>query len=101
MIERYIAENPEKIVDSVRAYNRRVEDGAGATPPPANLVALRDEILADPGSPVGRQPRKATLRIVEFFDYRCGYCKRSLDVIDDSDARKTRKCGSCSRSSRS
>ena len=90
LIERYIAENPEKIVDSVRAYNRRVEE-ARRDSASANLVALRDEILADPGSPVAGNP-EGDVTIVEFFDYRCGYCKRSLDVLmtamqEDSEVR--------------
>ena len=79
LIERYIAENPEKIVESVRAHNRRVEaerrDAAAA-----NLVAMRGELLDDPASPVAGNP-DGDVTVVEFFDYRCGYCKRSLDVL--------------------
>lgn len=79
LIERYIEENPDKIVESVRAWNRRQEE-ARRDEASANLVALRDEILADPASPVAGNP-DGDVTIVEFFDYRCGYCKRSLDVL--------------------
>ena len=79
LIERYIEENPGKIVESVRAWNRRQEE-ARRDEASANLVALRDEILTDPASPVAGNP-DGDVTIVEFFDYRCGYCKRSLDVL--------------------
>lgn len=79
LIERYIEENPGKIVESVRAWNRRQEE-ARRDEASANLVALRDEILADPASPVAGNP-DGDVTVVEFFDYRCGYCKRALDVL--------------------
>ena len=79
LIERYIAENPEKIIESVREHNRREEEARVAAAE-GNLVALRDEILNDPASPVAGNP-DGDVTVVEFFDYRCGYCKRSLDMV--------------------
>lgn len=79
LIERYIAENPDKIIESVRAWNARQEE-ARRTEAETNLVTLRDEILNDPGSPVAGNP-DGDVTIVEFFDYRCGYCKQSLDMV--------------------
>ena len=79
LIERYIAENPEKIVESVRAHNRRAEQ-AKRDEADANLVAMRGAIFDDPNSPVAGNP-DGDVTVVEFFDYRCGYCKRSLDVL--------------------
>ena len=79
LIERYIAENPEKIVESVRAHNRRAEQAKRAEAE-ANLVAMRGAIFDDPNSPVAGNP-DGDVTVVEFFDYRCGYCKRSLDVL--------------------
>ncbi len=79
LIERYIAENPEAIIDSVRAHNQRSEE-ARRSEAAANLVALRDEIANDPGSPVAGNP-DGDVTVVEFFDYRCGYCKQSLDMV--------------------
>jgi len=37
------------------------------------VAAHRDELLDDPGSPVGGN-RDGDVTVVEFFDYRCGYC---------------------------
>lgn len=79
LIERYIAENPEKIIESVREHSRREEEARVAAAE-GNLVALRDEILNDPASPVAGNP-DGDVTVVEFFDYRCGYCKRSLDMV--------------------
>src|SRR6516164_9712401 len=39
------------------------------------LVARRSEIFDDPGTPVGGNP-KGDVTLVEFFDYRCPYCKQ-------------------------
>ncbi len=40
----------------------------------------RDELLGAPGVPALGDPSGA-VTVVEFFDYRCGYCKRSLDAV--------------------
>ena len=37
------------------------------------VAAHRDELLHDPDSPVGGN-RDGDVTVVEFFDYRCGYC---------------------------
>ncbi len=79
LIDAYIAENPEKIIESVREYNRRQEADRRAQAT-SNLVALRDELLHDPAAPAAGNPR-GDITVVEFFDYRCGYCKRSLDML--------------------
>ena len=44
------------------------------------LRTLRKVIRAPRGLPVLGNP-KADVTVVEFFDYRCPYCKRSLDVL--------------------
>ena len=79
LVERYIAENPDKILEAVRAYNQRQEEEQRAEAE-SNLVARHDEIVNDPASPVAGNP-DGDVTVVEFFDYRCGYCKRSLDVL--------------------
>lgn len=40
----------------------------------------RQELLGAPGVPALGDP-SGGVTVVEFFDYRCGYCKRSLDAV--------------------
>ena len=44
------------------------------------IAARRDQLLHDPDSPVAGDP-EGTATLVEFFDYRCGYCRRMIPTI--------------------
>jgi protein-disulfide isomerase len=79
LIEQYIQEHPEVILDAVRAYNERQQAEAGARAE-ANLITLREQIFNDPRAPVAGNP-DGDVTMVEFFDYRCSYCKKSLDMV--------------------
>jgi len=73
LIHDYLQEHPEAIVESLRAAQakaiaERLERQRQA------VVAKRDELLFDPDSAVGGNP-KGKVTLVEFFDYRCPYCK--------------------------
>jgi len=53
------------------------------------IVDRRQEIFADPDSAVGGNP-KGDVTLVEFFDYRCPYCKQiepSLDALIKEDGK--------------
>ena len=79
LIHQYIQEHPDEILDAVRAYTERQEIAAREAAE-ANLTELRERILFDPMAPVAGNP-DGDITVVEFFDYRCGYCKRSLDMV--------------------
>lgn len=79
LIQQYIEQYPDRILDSVRAYSEKKEEAAKSQAQ-ANLVALSDQILNDPNAPTAGNP-DGDVTVVEFFDYRCGYCKRSLDMV--------------------
>ena len=55
-----------------------------ALDPARQLVAtaerMRGEILGAAGVPAAGE-EAAQVTVVEFFDYRCGFCKRSLDAV--------------------
>jgi len=87
-IERYIRTHPEVIEQSLQALEtRRQEDERQRSK--VALVTRQNDLLHDPSSPVSGNPAgKVTL--VEFFDYRCGYCKRvaaAVTQLQKDDAR--------------
>jgi protein-disulfide isomerase len=87
LIEEYLKDNGEVIIDSVNSYQLRAqeEQQAQAAERVQEFVAGLDgrENLAVAGNPDG------DVTVVEFFDYNCGYCHRALDelqtVLDDDD----------------
>ncbi len=73
VIRDYLLKHPE-VVDralQVLEQRRREEEQRRAR---EAVQAHRDELLNDAGSPVGGNPQ-GDVTVVEFFDYRCGYCK--------------------------
>ena len=76
MIRDYIMNNPEVILESVQRKNAR-EQTANREKQRQVLADLRPGLERDPGSHVGGNP-DGDVAVVEFFDYRCTYCKRFL-----------------------
>ena len=46
----------------------------------SNVASHRAELLSGDGVPL-LGDASATVTVVEFFDYRCGFCKRSLEAV--------------------
>jgi protein-disulfide isomerase len=90
LIGQYIRNHPEVILESVRNMQNREQADQQRRQQEA-LASRRDEIERDPASPVaGNSAGDVTL--VEFFDYRCGYCKSVFPAVqrllkDDSKVR--------------
>ena len=74
MIHQYILDHPEVILEAVQRHRDKAEEAKKAHAKAA-VSSLRKEIENDPTSPVAGNA-KGDVTIVEFFDYRCGYCKR-------------------------
>ena len=73
IVRDYLREHPEVIVDALQEYQHRQETlKADATR--QTIAALKDELFNDPTSPVTGNPN-GDVTVVEFFDYRCPYCK--------------------------
>lgn len=80
-IERYIRNHPEVIEQSLQALEAKREAELRDRQKAA-LAARQDELLHDPASPVSGNP-KGEITLVEFYDYRCGYCKRAASAVRD------------------
>src|ERR1044072_4018797 len=81
LVHDYLLEHPEVIVESLKAADERQQ--AGAQPEQQKVVSERHaELFDDPGSPVLGNP-KGSVTIVEFFDFRCPYCKAMAKDLRD------------------
>jgi protein-disulfide isomerase len=79
IIHDYLMQNSDVLIDALR-----VAEDAKAKEALSNR---RGEIFDDPAAPVGGNPQ-GDVTIVEFFDYRCPYCKQvqpSLQALLDED----------------
>lgn len=81
IIKDYLMENPEIIIEAVQAYQekRKIADQNRQRDVVASLSSA---LLDDPDSPViGNIDGNVTL--VEFFDYRCPYCKKIAPELQE------------------
>ncbi|HUF88274.1 MAG TPA: DsbA family protein [Thermohalobaculum sp.] len=74
-VRAYLLENPEVLLEAIEILEvRRAADRENVD---AELVAQnRDALFNDPNAWVGGNP-EGDVTLVEFFDYRCGFCKRA------------------------
>jgi len=79
LVRQYIMENPEIIAEAIEALREKQRLVAEADAKKA-LVDRRNEILNDPDSPILGNP-EGDVTLVEFFDYRCTYCKSVHDDL--------------------
>lgn len=79
VVRQYLRDNPEVLVESIQALQAKRDD-LERDMLKDTLVSLRGEIEKDPATPVAGNP-DGDVTIVEFFDYRCGFCKRALPGV--------------------
>ena len=79
IIADYLKAHPEVILDALQEYQKK-QDAAKAEAARQSIIAARDELLKDATNPVGGNP-KGDVTLVEFFDYRCPYCKASAPDV--------------------
>ena len=91
-IREYLLANPEVVIEAVEAYQKK-QEAADAAKAQESLKTHGDFLYKGDkdGSPEVGNP-KASVTIVEFFDYNCGYCKRALKEVqavlaEDTDVR--------------
>jgi protein-disulfide isomerase len=81
LFQRYMSEHPEDVVKALENYAEN-EKADRANKIQETLAQGRAEIERDEGSFVAGNPN-GNISLVEFFDYRCSYCKRSHDVVQE------------------
>lgn len=80
-VRAYLLENPEVIMEAVDILRER-EAAAAAAAAEEQVASAQAAIYDSPGDWVGGNP-DGDITIVEFMDYRCGFCKRSFPVVRD------------------
>jgi protein-disulfide isomerase len=86
IVKNYILENGDVIIEGIDAFQmRQAEEEAKAAE-----AAIQNEsaYLYENNHPVAGNPN-ASVSVVEFFDYNCGYCKKALadvrDIVDSGE----------------
>jgi len=82
-IRNFVRDYPEAILDSLVAYQQAREAAAAAAEAASRAQVIeenRQALFDDPASIVLGNP-DGDVTLVEFFDYRCSFCSRSVDVL--------------------
>ena len=85
LVREYLLANPEVILDAINELERRQNLAAESQQREA-IFANQVALARDPNSPVLGNP-EGDVVLVEFFDYRCPYCRKVaediLDVVEE------------------
>jgi protein-disulfide isomerase len=80
-VRAYLLENPHVIMEAVGVLQQR-EDAAAAMADQDMIAAQMDALTNDGFSWVGGNP-DGDITVVEFMDYRCGYCKKAYPEVEN------------------
>jgi protein-disulfide isomerase len=78
-IEKYIRSHPEVIEQAMQSLEDKRQRGEKLRIRQA-IATHQEELLRDPASPVSGN-LNGDVTVIEFFDYRCGYCKRVASAV--------------------
>ncbi|NOD77292.1 DsbA family protein [Ruegeria sp. HKCCD4332] len=78
-VREYLLENPEVIIEAINILEQR-NAAAEALADKELIAANEDELFNDGYSWVGGNP-DGDITLVEFMDYRCGYCRRAVPEV--------------------
>ena len=81
IIHEYIVTHPEVIEEAIIALNAR--DRANAVKAAQEAISQNKDQLYNLDTDHFIGPADAPVTVVEFFDYRCGYCKRSMPFVQE------------------
>ena len=80
-VRAYLLENPEVIIEAMDGLQAREQQDAAAQDR-RMLADQHDAIFNDPASWSGGNPQ-GDIAIVEFVDYRCGYCRKANAEVEE------------------
>lgn len=90
IVRDYLMREPEIIYQALEEMQKR-QAAEQAEQQKQMLSTRQDELLNDPATPIAGNP-DGDVALVEFFDYRCGYCRRVLSsmqaLMDEDDKLK-------------
>jgi protein-disulfide isomerase len=78
-VRQYLLDNPEVLMEAMGVLQER-QDKAAADQDQVVLSENQGFIFNDPNSWVGGNP-DGDITVVEFMDYRCGYCRKAYSEI--------------------
>ncbi len=79
VVRELLAREPEVVIEAIRTYQARQEQARDARVAEA-IATHRDELVSAAHPSIG--PADAAVTVVEFFDYRCGFCRRMVPHLD-------------------
>lgn len=80
-VRQYLLENPQVLMEAMQVLQDQ-QDQATAAQEQTVLSENHDALFNDPNSWVGGNP-DGDITVVEFLDYRCGYCRKANDEVTD------------------
>lgn len=79
-VRAYLLDHPEVLIEAMDVLQKREEDAALARDAQF-LTDNKDLVFASGNDWVGGNP-KGDITLVEFMDYRCGYCRKAYSEVD-------------------
>ena len=80
-VRAYLLEHPEVLIEAMDVLQQREEDASLARDV-QTVSTHSDVIFNNPNDWVGGNP-DGDITLVEFMDYRCGYCRKAYSEVDE------------------
>ncbi len=80
VVREFIRENPEFVIETLNDFARSQQL---ASIEEATALALPTLLSSEGGFVAKKAKGEATVAVIEFFDYHCGFCKRANGVVQD------------------